>query len=137
MQQGNANEVRIQVEEAYEYSKKLQDPEQVQPFLSKCAEMASDAVTTDERKAIEQRERQIVRIMDESQRVETQVLFKRMSTVPKGRRFSVLPQKQEGVDLKSERRRRRQRGLSVIPGPEKTLAPTPKSNTPGFQIFDV
>ncbi|CAK1593866.1 unnamed protein product [Parnassius mnemosyne] len=137
MQQGNANEVRIQVEEAYEYSKKLQDPEQVQAFLSKCAEMVSDAVTADERKAIEQRQRQIVKIMDESQRVETQVLFKRMSTVPQGRRFSVLPQKQEGGELKSERRRRRQRGLSVIPGPEKTLAPAPKSNTPGFQIFDV
>ncbi|CAH2054525.1 unnamed protein product, partial [Iphiclides podalirius] len=137
MQQGNTNEVRIQVEEAYEYSKKLQDPEQVQAFLSKCAEMMADAVTADERKAIEQRERQILGVMDDVQRVETRVLFKRMSIVPTGRRFSVLPQKQEGGVQQSERRKLRQRGLSVIPGEEKGLVPPPKSDTPGRQIFDI
>lgn len=137
MQQGNSNEVRIQVEEAYEFSKKLQDPERVQAFLSKCAEMAAETMTADERKAIMQRERQIVGVMDESQRVETQVLFKRMSTVPPGRRFSVLPRKPEPGEERAERKRRRQRGLSVIPGPERALPPPPKSGTLGFQVFDI
>ncbi|XP_028030896.1 tetratricopeptide repeat protein 25-like [Bombyx mandarina] len=137
MQQGNANEVRIQVEEAYEWSKKMQDPERVQAFLGKCAEMAAEAVSADERKAIVQRERQIVGVMDEEQKIETQVLFKRMSTVPAGRRFSVLPRKQDAGEAKSERKRRRQRGLSVIPGPEQALPPPPQSDTRGFQIFDI
>lgn len=137
MQQGNSNEVRIQVEEAYEYSKKLQDPERVQAFLAKCAEMAAETTTADERKAIIQRERQIVNVMDEAQRVETQVLFKRMSTVPTGRRFSVLPRKPEPGDTQAERKRRFQKRLSVIPGPERALPPPPKSGTPGFQIFDI
>ncbi|XP_072933407.1 outer dynein arm-docking complex subunit 4-like [Epargyreus clarus] len=137
MQQGNANEVRIQVEEAYEFSKKLQDPERVQAFLSKCAEMASETITADERKAIIQRERQIVGVMDEPQRIETQVLFKRMSTVPPGRRFSVLPRKPEPGESKAERRRRKQRGLTVIPGIERALPPPPKSGVLGFQLFDI
>ncbi|KAM3961219.1 outer dynein arm-docking complex subunit 4 [Aphomia sociella] len=137
MQQGNANEVRIQVEEAYEWSKMLQDPERVQAFLSKCAEMAAEVVSADERKAIIQREKQIVAVMDETQKVETQVLFKRMSTVPIGRRFSVLPRKPEPGEERAERRRRRQRGLSVIPGPEKSLPPPPRSGTLGFQLFDI
>lgn len=137
MQQGNANEVRIQVEEAYEWSKKLPDPERVQAFLAKCSEMAAEAVTADERKAIIQREKQIVSVMDEEQKIETQVLFKRMSTVPTGRRFSVLPRKPDSGVLRAERRRLRQRGLSVIPGPEQSLPPPPKSDTLGFQIFDI
>ncbi|KAJ0172238.1 hypothetical protein K1T71_012211 [Dendrolimus kikuchii] len=137
MQQGNSNEVRIQVEDGYEYSKKLQDPERVQAFLSKCAEMASGTVTADERKVIVQREKQIVAVMNEEQRIETQVLFKRMSTVPAGRRFSVLPRKPDAGVLRSERKRRKQRGLTVIPGAEKTLPPPPKSDTLGFQIFDI
>lgn len=137
MQQGNANEVRIQVEEAYEWSKKVQNPEQVQAFLTKCEEMAAEAVSADERKAILQRERQILSVMEETQRVETQVLFKRMSTVPTGRRFSVLPMKAEaGRDL-AERRRRKQRGLTVVPGPERALPMPPRSKLLGFQIFDV
>ncbi|KAL0819034.1 hypothetical protein ABMA28_008314 [Loxostege sticticalis] len=137
MQQGNSNEVRIQVEEAYEWSKKMQDPERVQAFLSKCAEMAAETVTADERKAVVQREKQIVSVMDEQQRVETQVLFKRMSTVPVGRRFSVLPSKSHAGESRSERRRRRQRGLTVIPGPEQVLPPPPKSAVLGFQVFDL
>ncbi|CAG9568003.1 unnamed protein product [Danaus chrysippus] len=137
MQQGNSNEVRIQVEEAYEFSKKLQDPERVQAFLAKCAEMASETVTADERKAIIQRERQIINVMDEPQSVETQVLFKRMSTVPPGRRFSVLPRKPEAGEARAERKRYRQRGLSVIPGPERSLPKPPKSKTLGFQLFDI
>lgn len=137
MQQGNANEVRIQVEEAFEWSKKMQDPERVQAFLGKCSEMANEAVAADERKAIIQREKQIVAVMDEQQRIETQVLFKRMSTVPTGRRFSVLPRKPEAGESRAERRKRRQRGLSVIPGPEQALAPPPKSATLGFQAFDI
>ncbi|XP_026497437.1 outer dynein arm-docking complex subunit 4-like [Vanessa tameamea] len=137
MQQGNSNEVRIQVEEAYEFSKKMQDPERVQAFLCKCAEMAAETMSADERKAIVQRERQIVSVMDEKQRVETQVLFKRMSIVPPGRRFSVLPRKPEPGEARAERKRRCQRGLSVIPGPERALPAPPKSGTLGFQIFDI
>ncbi|XP_068619469.1 outer dynein arm-docking complex subunit 4-like [Battus philenor] len=137
MQQGNANEVRIQVEEAYEYSKKLQDPEQVQAFLNKCAEMMAEQVTADERKAIEQRQRQILGVMDDARLIETRVLFKRMSALPAGRRFSVLPQKREGADLTAVRTKLKQKGLSVIPGPEKKLTPPPKSHTLGFQIFDI
>ncbi|VVD03723.1 outer dynein arm-docking complex subunit 4-like [Leptidea sinapis] len=136
MQQNNSNEVRIQVEEAYEYAKKLQDPEQVQAFLLKCGEMAAAPVLADERKAIVQRERQILAVMDEAQRVESSVLFKRMSTVPPGRRFSVLPRKDTG-QTRAERKHRRQKGLSVIPGPERVLPPPPKSSTLGFQVFDI
>ncbi|XP_014364174.2 outer dynein arm-docking complex subunit 4 [Papilio machaon] len=137
MQQSNANEVRAQVEEAYEYSKKLQDPEEVQAFLSKCAEMMADQVATDEQKIIEQREKQILDIMEPAKRVETQVLFKRISVLPRGRRFPVLPQGVDFASQKTERRRRRQPGLTVIPGPPRALPPPPKSDTVGFQEFDI
>ncbi|KAJ8711733.1 hypothetical protein PYW08_008687 [Mythimna loreyi] len=139
MQQGNANEVRIEVEEAMEWLKKLQDPERVQAFLNKCAEMSAETVTGDDRKAVLTRERQIIGVMDPETRVETQVLFKRMSTVPPGRRFSVLPRKADATmsDLYYERKRRRQRGLSVIPGPEQELPAPPKSGVAGLQLFNI
>lgn len=137
MQQGNANEVRILVEDAYEWTKKTQEPERVQAFLTKCAEIVSEAVSADERKAIMQRERQILGVMDEVQRIETQVLFKRMSTVPKGRRFSVLPMKAEAGPSHSERHRRKQKGLTVVPGAERALPAPPRSKVHGFQIFDI
>ncbi|XP_075984587.1 outer dynein arm-docking complex subunit 4-like [Anticarsia gemmatalis] len=137
MQQGNANEVRIQVEEAYEYAKKMQDPERVHAFLFKCADMVAETATSDERKAITQREKQITAVMEIEQKVEAQVLFKRMSTVPFGRRFSVLPRKPEPGEQRAERRKRRQRGLSVIPGPEQVLPASPYSGVLGFQIFDI
>lgn len=137
MQQGNANEVRIQVEEAWEWSKATNDPEAIQSFLSKCAAMAGETISVDERKAIDQRERDILKIMDDKSRVDTQVLFKRMSTVPIGRRFSVLPQKPVPGAMSSERRKRRQRGLTVIPGPEQELTKMPQSGIPGLQIFNI
>ena len=139
MQQGNANEVRIEVEEAFEMLKKMQDPERVQAFLTKCAEMSAETVTGDDRKAILTRERQILSVMDPETRVETMVLFKRMSTVPPGRRFSVLPRKVDPTlgENFSERRRRLQRGLSVVPGPEKELPAPPKSGVLGLQLFNI
>ncbi|XP_049878389.1 outer dynein arm-docking complex subunit 4-like [Pectinophora gossypiella] len=137
MQQGNSNEVRIEAEEAFEWSKKMQNTEGVQAFLSKCAEIAAEPVSVDETKAGKQRQRQILKIMDDVTRVETEVLFKRISNVPPGRRFSVLPQKPEHMVMTSERRKRRQRGLSVIPGIEQGLPPAPKSDTLGFQTFDI
>ncbi|CAB3233482.1 unnamed protein product [Arctia plantaginis] len=136
MQQANANEVRVLVEEAYEYSKKMQDPERVHAFLFKCAEMVSQTVTADERKAIMQREKQVVSVMNAEQAIETQVLFKKMSTVPPGRRFSVLPRKPEPGG-EAERRKRIQRGLTVIPGPEQVIPAPPQSGVLGLQLFDI
>lgn len=137
MQQGNANEIRIQVEEAWEWSKATNDPASIQSFLSKCAAMAGETMAVDERKAINQRERDILKILDDKNRIDTQVLFKRMATVPFGRRFSVLPQKPVPGAITSERRKRRQRGLSVIPGPEQVLVKPPRSGIPGLQIFNL
>lgn len=136
MQQGNVNEVRNQVEEAYEWSKSLQSGERIQAFLGKCALMAGEAITSDERKAIVQREKDIMTVLDSSLKVETKVLFKRLTTVPVGRRFSVLPGKiMYGFDH-TERRKRRQRGLTIIPGQPQTLPRPPVSNIRGLQIFD-
>lgn len=137
MQQSNINEVRAAVEEAYEYSKKVQDAEQVQAFLWKCVEIMEDEVQIEERKIIEKRENQILDVMDPVQRVEARVLFKKMSALPRGRRFSVLPQKFDFAGMKAERRRRYQMGLTVIPGPVRSLPAPKKSDTPGFQIFDI
>ncbi|XP_026332275.1 tetratricopeptide repeat protein 25-like [Hyposmocoma kahamanoa] len=137
MQQGNANEVRIQVEEAWEWSKETKDEVGIQSFLSKCAAMAGETMSVDERKAIDQRERDILKIMDDKSRVDTHVLFKRMSTVPAGRRFSVLPRKPEPGAMSSARRKYRQRGLSVVQGPELEIMKTPQSGVTGLQIFNV
>lgn len=137
MQQGNSNEVRIQVEEAYEWAKKVQEAEQVQAFLYKCEVMASETPSADERKAIVQREKQILKIMDDISKVDTQVLFKRMSNVPTGRRFAVLPRKVTPGVQPPVRRLRRQRGLTVIPGKEATLPAPPKSKVLGYQLFDL
>lgn len=138
MKQGNANEVRIQVEEAIEYSKKLQDPEDVVVFLRKCGEMMADLGAADDRKAMQQREKEILGVMDETTRVNTEVLFKRMSNVPPGRRFTVLPQtRTESERQQSVRTRLRQKRLTVLPGHEKALPPPPKSDTKGFQVFDL
>lgn len=139
LQQGNANEVLVQVEAAYAWSKKMQDPERVQTFLAKCAEMAqiSSTVSHDDRKGIVQRERQILAAVDEKTRVETAVLFKRMSTVPVGRRFAVLPTKATDQELKPVRRMRHQLGLTVVAGAPVTLPKPPKSSTLGFQMFDI
>ncbi|XP_049885270.1 outer dynein arm-docking complex subunit 4-like [Pectinophora gossypiella] len=137
MQQGNTNEVKAAADEALDWTRRVQDPEGLQAFLTKCAELAAETVAVDETKAIVHREKQILKIMDDVSRVDTEVLFKRISTVPAGRRFSVLPRKPEHMQMTSERRRRRQRGLTVIPGMEKGLPPAPKSDTLGFQKFDM
>ncbi|XP_041982848.1 outer dynein arm-docking complex subunit 4-like [Aricia agestis] len=137
MQQGNYNEVKMQVDEAYEYTKKLPEPERVQAFLLKVAEMASETRPADDKKAILQRENHILKVMDEPEKTQAMVLFKRLAIVPSGRRFSVLPRKVERSDGTSVRKHRRQNRLSIIPGPEKPLPPLPKSDTHGFQIFDL
>ncbi|XP_049885271.1 outer dynein arm-docking complex subunit 4-like [Pectinophora gossypiella] len=137
MQQGNSNEVRIEVEEAFKWTQQMQDPELVRTFLLKCYEMAAEPFSVDETKAIEQREKDILKVMDDTTRVETQVLFKQISRLPPGRRFHVLPRKREHGPMTSERRKHRQRGLTVVPGMEKGLPPEPKSDTLGFQIFDM
>ncbi|GBP38872.1 Tetratricopeptide repeat protein 25 [Eumeta japonica] len=137
MQQGNANEVRSHVEEAHEITKKLTNKEVVQAFLAKCVQIVSEPITADERKAVVQRERQVLGVMEEPERVEAGVLFKRMSTVPAGRRFSVLPTKPEAGAERAERRRLKQRGLSAVPGPERELPAPPKSRVRGFQAFDI
>ncbi|XP_049884518.1 uncharacterized protein LOC126379745 [Pectinophora gossypiella] len=137
MQQGNSNEVRVMAEEAFEWSKKLPEAQQVQAFLAKCAEMASETVPVDETKAIIQREKKILKVLQTDLRVDAQVLFKRISTVPHGRRFSVLPRNPDQEVKTSERRTRRQRGLSIIPGMEKGLPRPPKSHVLGFQTFDI
>ncbi|XP_049884980.1 outer dynein arm-docking complex subunit 4-like [Pectinophora gossypiella] len=137
MQQGNANEVRVQVEEAFEWSKQMQDSDQVRAFLLKCLEVASETISVDEQKANKQREKQILKVMDEDTRVETGVLFKRISRLPEGRRFSVLPRKPVQSTMTCERRKRRQRGMSIVPGEEKGLPKPPKSQVLGFQLFDI
>ncbi|XP_026314779.1 tetratricopeptide repeat protein 25-like [Hyposmocoma kahamanoa] len=136
MQQGNVNEVRNQVEEAYEWTKLLQSGERIQAFLGKCAAMAEEALIGDERKAIVQREKDIMRVLDANLKVETEVLFKRLATVPVGRRFSVLPGKIRFGFHQTERRKRRQKGLSIIPGQPQTLPKPPISDTLGLQIFE-
>lgn len=136
MQQANVNEVRAQVDEAYEWAKTRPNATCLQSFLEECSEMAAAMVGTDERKVIIQRQRDIVKIMPVEQKADSEVWFKRMSTVPVGRQFSVVP----GTQLDephAERRRRCQRGLTVVPGLEKTLPPPPRSKTFGFQVFDI
>lgn len=135
MQQGNVNEVRNQVEKAYEWTKLLQSGERIHAFLGKCAVMAGEAITSDERKAIVQREKDILRVMEGGLKVETEVLFKRLTTVPVGRRFSVLPGKVSYGFDHAERHRRRQKGLTIIPGLPQTLPKPPVSTIPGLQSF--
>lgn len=136
MQQGNVNEVRNQVEEAYEWSKSLRSGERIQAFLAKCAAMVEEAITGDERKAIVQREKDIIRVLDDSLKLETAVLFKRLTTVPVGRRFAVLPGNiRYGFDH-TERRRRCQKGLTIIPGKLQSLPKPPVSDILGLQTFD-
>lgn len=136
MQQGNVNEVRNQVEKAHEWTKKLTSGERIHAFLGKCAAMAQEAIVGDERKAIVQREKDILRALDNTLKVETQVLFKRLATVPTGRRFSVLPGKVKHGFEHTERRRLRQKGLTIIPGQPQTLPKPPVSKVPGYQIFE-
>lgn len=136
MQQGNSNEVRIQVEEAWEWSKKTSEPELIQAFLLKCAEMAAQASSADERKMMQQRQRQIIGVMNEEQQIETNVLFKRMGTLPIGRQFSVVPSRRTS-DKGPERRRYLQRGLTVVSGPDRPVPKPPRSKVRGFQLFDI
>lgn len=137
MQQGNVNEVRNEVKQAYEWSKSLQSAERIQAFLGKCAMMAGEAITSDERKAIVQREKDIIRVLDHSFKVETEVLFKRLTTLPNGRRFSVLPGKiRYGFDH-TERCKRRQKGLTIIPGQPQTIPKPPVSKILGLQSFEM
>lgn len=138
MQQGNTNEVRALVEEAYHWAKRSKNSERIQSFLAKCAEMAGEPIINDKRKAILRREAEILKVIDDSLRIETQVLFKRMSMVPTARRFSVLPSKSKpGEGMMVARHKRRQRGLSVIPGGNQDLPRQPFSNVIGFQMFDI
>lgn len=137
MQQGNTNEVRAQVEEARQWAKLSKNSERIQSFLAKCAEMAGEPIVADKRKAILRREKEILKVIDNSLRVETQVLFKRMSMIPSGRRFSVLPSKSKPGEDRVARQKRRQRGLSVIPGREQDVPRQPVSKVMGFQIFDI
>ncbi|KAJ2945208.1 hypothetical protein O0L34_g9277 [Tuta absoluta] len=138
MQQGNQNDIRIAVEEAYEYSKKLQDPERVRTFLRKCADLAAAAVPPDEFKVIKQREKHILKVLDDVSKAEQGLLFKRIWTLPTDRRFFVLPrQTPRTAKYTPERRKLLQRGLTVVPGKERALPAPPKSKVLGFQKFDI
>ncbi|XP_049884981.1 uncharacterized protein LOC126379979 [Pectinophora gossypiella] len=138
MQQGNTHEVLAQIEEAYNFADNLLAPDQVKAFLLKCATVASSTTLADDNKAIRDRQKQILRVIDDQKiRTETGVLFKRMWTVPRGRQFNVLPKGEHILAPQSERRRARQRGLSIVPGPEKRIALPPISSVLGFQIFDI
>lgn len=137
MQQGNVNEVRNHVEKAYKWSKSLPSAEIIQSFLAKCAAMAGEAIVGDERRPIVQREKDIIRVLDDSLKVETEVLFKHLTTVPVGRRFAVLPGNiGYGFDH-AERRMRRQKGLTIVPGTPHSLPKPPVSEIHGLQNFDV
>lgn len=140
MQQGNINDVRAQVDEAYPWAKQANNSERILSFLAKCTEMAREPVVADKRKAILRREADILNVIDNSLRIETQVLFKRMSMVPSGRRFSVLPSKskprQQHMTVR-ERHMGRLRGLSIVPGLVQDLPSQSVSEITGFQIFDI
>lgn len=133
MQQGNCNEVRALIEETRPWLSRA--PSEIRMFLKKCAEMAGDTVQVDERKAIEQREQSILGVMPDPERVDMSVLFKHMTVLPPGRRFSVLPQQMAGGQWHAERRRRRQPGLTVVPGSVPTLPAQPRTLVPGLQRF--
>ncbi|KAI5640231.1 tetratricopeptide repeat protein 25 [Phthorimaea operculella] len=137
MQQGNQNDIRTAVEEAYEYSKKVQDAERVRSFLRKCADLAAAAVPPDEFKVIKQREKQILKVLDDVSKAEQGLMFKRIWTVPTGRRFFVLPRQSASSKTAPERRKLVQRGLTVVPGKERPLPAPPKSSVLGFQKFDL
>lgn len=137
MQQGNVNEIQNEVQEANEWAKLLPSEEILQAFLDKCALMAKDTPAADDRKAIVQREKEIIKVVDGSLKVDTEILFKHISTVPVGRRFSVLPSKISNGPDHSERRRRRQRGLSIIPGQPQALPKPPVTVIPGLQKFEM
>lgn len=137
MQQGNINEVRSLVEEAYHWAKRSKNSEKIIAFLDKCAEMAEEPIILDKRKAILRREAAILKVIDNSLRTETQVLFKRMSMVPSGRRFAVLPSKTKLGGDATARHKLRQRGLSIVPGQEQELPRQLVSDVLGYQIFDV
>ncbi|XP_026332274.1 tetratricopeptide repeat protein 25-like [Hyposmocoma kahamanoa] len=137
MQQGNASEVRAKVEEAYHWAKLLKNSEIVLAFLAKCAEMAAEPIIVDKRKTILQRETGILKMIDSSLRLETEVLFKRISMVPSRRRLSVLPCKSKLSEDKTARQKRRQRGLSIVPGNEQVLSRPQVSKVMGFQVFDI
>lgn len=137
MQQGNVNEVRNHVDEAYEWTKLLPSGERLQAFFEKCATMAQEALSVDERKAIVKREKDIIKVLDDSLKVDTEILFKRISTVPLGRRFAVLPGGISNARDHQERRMRRQKGLTIIPGQPQALRRPPDTVIPGLQQFDL
>ncbi|KAI5645518.1 hypothetical protein NE865_02605 [Phthorimaea operculella] len=138
MQQGNQNEIRMAVEAALEYTKTMQDAIGTQAFLRKCEELAAATVPCDENRARKQREQQILNILDDVTKEEAQLLLKRISRVPPGRRFEVLPRKVEpSAKYTSERRRRMQRGLTVVPGKEPALPLRQHSTVRGHQRFSI
>ncbi|KAG7309211.1 hypothetical protein JYU34_005138 [Plutella xylostella] len=138
MQQGNANDVRETVDTAMEWSGRLPEPGRVQEFLGRCAEVAGEtaAAAADERRAAAARERQLLQVMDPAERTDMRVLLKRMAALPAGRRGALLPGPRRRPSPRSERRRRLQRGLTVVPGPDQALPAPPKSDVLGFQVFD-
>lgn len=136
MQRGNINEIRALVQEARKWAKLSNNSEKIIAFLNKCVEMAGEPIIADKRKAILQREAEILKVMDNKLRVDTEVLFRRISMVPSPRRFTVLPGKSKIRQDVTARKKRRQNGLSVVPGREQDLPRHPVSRVVGFQIFD-
>ncbi|XP_049878831.1 outer dynein arm-docking complex subunit 4-like [Pectinophora gossypiella] len=137
MQQGNQNEVRVMVEEACQWLSEIKDNERLHGFLEKCADISAEPLVSDDTKAIARREIQILNAMEEGTRKQIKLLFKRMSLLPNGRRFSVLPQRSERQTNRTCRHKHRQHGLSIVPGVEKGLPRVPRSKVLGFQIFDL
>ncbi|KAJ2944244.1 hypothetical protein O0L34_g18225 [Tuta absoluta] len=135
MQRGNQNDVTMAIEAALEYSKKMKEPIGTQAFLRNCAELVADTVP-DENRARKQREQQILNILGDTTKADAEVLLKRISRLPPGRRFEVLPRKRSpAAQYTSERRRLMQRGLTVVPGKEQPLPSPPRSHVRGYQRF--
>lgn len=145
LQQGNVNEVKSLVKEAllrvgrleYDDENPLRSVAGLKAFLEKCAAIAAECMVTDEQTVVKQRQRGIIGVMMDPERVEQQVLFKRIWAVPPGRRFSVMPSKTTPGNRQSERRLYRQRGLTVIPGQTPTLQAPPKRQVKGRLVVDL
>lgn len=139
MLKGNVQEVHTTAEDALLCVAKLPCHLrlQVKVFIRKCVEIASDGLKIDDDSiSIKQRENNILRTMEDPQRSELQVLFKRMSRIPSRRRFCVMPRPPKLLDIRSERRSCYQHGLTIVPGETTIMRSPPRSSVLGFQLFD-
>ncbi|KAJ2946074.1 hypothetical protein O0L34_g4993 [Tuta absoluta] len=133
--QNNRQEARAALIEGAGLARSYRMPE-VAEFFDTCVNVSLEGDVEADDETVEQREKDMVNLLDDDMKSEAEHLFRKMAVLPAQRRFSVMPGARiEDTEPVSASKRRQ----SIAPGVQQpTQSPIKSKNKVlGFQDFDI